>query len=61
MYDSEIKGIAYELEREEAVSVAIYAMAYCADKTTQLNHLKLGRRGLAKLYCLLDAASLAVG
>ena len=41
--------------------MAIYAMAFCPDNITQLNHLALGRRGIDKFYSQLDVAGLAIG
>ena len=45
-YKTKLKDIWYELALDEAVCLAIYAVAYDTDKTARLTHLRRARRSL---------------
>ena len=53
-YKTKLKDIWYELALDEAVCLAIYAVAYDTDKTARLTHLRRARRSLKIIIPTLE-------
>ena len=54
-FKRDIKNVWYDLSIDESVCQTVYAIAFNADKTNMVSHLKTDRLNLAKFRKELDA------